>query len=738
LLAVTTLSASLGAQAQPAPAPQARTTGKGVESITVTAQRREQSLQKVPVSVSVLTAAQIARRSITNVTALARSLPNVTATNGPQSPNDANFFIRGIGQYDFIITNDPGVGIYIDGVYLGRTVGAQLDTLGIARVEVLRGPQGALFGRNTIGGAVNVVTEPPKPTKLSATLTADVGDYGLHTEQADVNIPLSDRTAIRLLGIDREEDGYARRPSDGAEFGAVDTKAGRINLLSHITDELTLTAEADYTHNGGTQLPVVLTGALPGKALGIGPQTLNVIPGDYLKYLYNPNHPDVVYDNGDPNARNEAFGGAITLAYDAGFATFKSITGFRGLTSSSVYDPGGTPYDIYVAPSNARQLQVSEELQAYGKAWNDRIDYIGGFYYFHENARQLNDLCLAQSPFAPYTQCADWHQGNVQSTDSLALFGQVTGNVTSKLSVVVGGRVNYDQKSVVSNQFYNLSDLAPGLIIPIETNATRQADFRNISPKAGINYQYDNNTLIYGSFTTGFRSGGFNGRVAVPGAPIETYQPDTDQQWEVGTKLDLLGNKLRVNLSGFYTTYKNIQLTVVDPKLAFYVANAGGAELYGFESEFTAQPTDNLTLRLGLGYTENSITQASAGLAPSRVSVGNSLPFTPLWNTSFAATYVVPLTGTSDLALDADVTAQTHVYFSPSNQPLERQNGYGIVNLRTTYEFHDGKYSVGMFVRNLTDRRYFTFGEDAVFNQGVSYDMLARGRDFGATLTAHF
>lgn len=729
-----------GVEAEQSDAPQA---AAGLGDIVVTAERRATNLQDTPISITAVTAEALEAQGADVINDLA--VPNLTSTTGPQGSADANFFVRGIGQFDFIVTNDPGVGLYVDGVYIGRTVGAMLDAGDIARVEVLRGPQGTLFGRNTLGGAVSVISQAPDPDAFSGRLRATAGERNRVDLDGGLNIPLGDGSALRAFAFVRQQDGFATRPLDGAEFGATDRYGGRAVLRLAPSDAVTIDLSADYSRDESNPAPSV--------ALAVAPAPF--FPADAAADVQNPARFYTVFASNEPESENDVFGLSATVSWDLGAATLKSITAYRDLVGFSTSDPDGTRYRLYDQAVDTEQNQFSQELQITGDALDGRISYLGGVYYFREEALQELRLCFAPItpvPTAPFNACNTWTQRNDQETESVAVFGQLRYNLTETLSATIGGRFTDETKSIISTHSFDFRPagvspfasfafgvpstlIGARIVQPIVTNLPGEASFDRFTPRLGVEWRPNDDLLIFASYAQGFRSGGFNGRIIAPQATVPTYEPDTNDAYEIGFKSDLFGGRARLNATVFHSTYEGIQQTITDPAVQFRVANAGDASLTGAELELSLLPTDAFRLDLGLGYTKSEFENVPAAVGPIN---GNALPFSPEWTVSLGAQYEIDLGADGTLTPRVDYRYQTDVFFTAFNLPFEQQDAYGLLSARLTWRPADDRFLLAVFGENLTDEEYYTFGQNALGNQGVAYSYIGRPREVGVTLSYEF
>lgn len=745
LIATLMATCAIPAYAQEAEAPAGEDADTGaIGDIVVTAERRASNLQETPLAVTALSGETLQSAGVAVINDLAGAVPNLTSTTGPQGSADANFFVRGVGQFDFIITNDPGVGLYVDGVYLGRTVGAMLDSGDIERVEVLRGPQGTLFGRNTLGGAINIVSRQPDPGAFSGSASVLYGSRDRIELTGSINTPIGEDSALRVSGFFRQQDGFARNAVTGDLFGATDRYGGRAQLRLGLTSNLTVDLSADYSLDRSNPAPSVTRAIVP--APFFPPAALNDVfdPDDFYR----------VFASNSPEARNETFGFSGTVTLELGNATLKSITAYRELDSFSTADPDGTRFRLYDQDVTTKQNQFSQELQIAGDALGGDLNYLLGAYYFAEDASQVLDLCFApisDPGAAPFAACNTWTQGNEQETRSYAVFGQARYEVLDGLSFTLGGRYTWDEKDIVSNQFFDFRPQAVGpgavfgfglppallgqrIVLPIVTNLPDSVSFEEFTPKLGVEYKVNDDAFLFASYSKGFRAGGFNGRLILPQASVPTYDPDTNDTYEFGFKTDWLDRRLRVNGTLFYSQYKDIQQTIVDPQVQFRVANAGDAVLKGFELETVIVPVDGFRIDAAVGYTDSEFENVPAAVGPIN---GNRLPFSPEWTVSLAAQYDIE-TSAGTFTPRIDYRLQSEVFFAAFNLPLERQESYGLLNARLAWVDANKRFNVAVFAQNLTDEQYFTFGQDALATQGVAYSYLGRPREFGVSAGVNF
>jgi iron complex outermembrane recepter protein len=587
-----------------------------------------------------------------------------------------------------------------------------------------------LFGRNTLGGAINVVSRQPDSSGFSGNVSATYGSRDRIDVTAGLNAPIGGDSAFRVSGFYRNQDGFARNAVTGARFGATDRYGGRAQLRLGLGENLRIDLAADYSLDKSNPAPSVLRAIVPAP----------FFPPAAAADIQDPANFYRVYASNSPEARNETYGFSGTITLELGAATLKSISAYRKLDGFSTSDPDGTRYKLYDQDVTTEQNQFSQEIQLSGDALDDRLSYLLGGYYFRENAQQVLGLCFApisNPAVAPFTPCNTWTQGNDQKTRSTALFGQVRYKLTDQLSATVGGRYTWDKKRIISNQFFDFrpQGVGPGAIIsPIVTDLADSAKFNKFTPKVGVEFAPNSDVLLFASYSKGFRAGGFNGRLIAPQSNVPSYAPDTNDTYEFGFKSDWLDRTLRVNGTLFYSKYKDIQQTIADQAVQFRVANAGDAELKGFELEITAAPTDGLRFDAAVGYTSSKFKNVPALVGPIN---GNRLPFSPEWTVSLGAEYAIPL-ASGTLTPRVDYRMQSDVFFTAFNLPLEKQGDYGLLNARLSWTDADERFNIAIYGQNLTNTEYYTFGQDALASQGVAYSYLGRPREYGVSVGYRF
>ncbi|HVN45553.1 MAG TPA: TonB-dependent receptor [Steroidobacteraceae bacterium] len=761
------------ASAQQAPA------GPVVEEVTVTARRVQENLQDIPIAVSAYTASDIAERNIFNVGDAANYTPDFLANAGPTGGNDGFFFIRGVGQTDLNPATDPGVATYVDGIYLGSVIGASADTLDISRIEVLRGPQGTFFGRNTVGGAVSLTTADPSG-RLGGDLEAWGGNRDLKRAQFSLDVPVTDTFGVLLSGLYRGQNGWVTQPETGVTFGDTIARVGRVKLKWAPSQDFSATVLLEKQSITGTSAAnsliaynAVANQLIPGLPVGFTPLTvpLNPVIGNYVvqsgtSAMYSDS------SNVNPELNLDISTAALTLDGKVGDLDLKSITAYRSFQHFSQGDFDGSPYSFYDQSFTTREHQISEELQA-GQRGNAGNWLAGLFFYkqdsYHNNKIDLggNNGC-AFIPFpgatfcpvpayqTPYLSRAITNNQQIDVNDrSYAAYANGTLKFSEQFSASAGVRYTSERKIQDYNFFidntadvYTLAGFPP-IILPtlspdnpqVGVPTSYEKTWSEVTPSAGLNYQFDPDLLGYFTYARGFKSGGFNGRPA-PNAQgqfgaITPYDPEKLDSYELGLKSEWFDKRLRVNVAAFYSNYKDIQLLVLDNSTGFFnTVNAARDVIKGVELELAARPAGGLGIQASAGWMNNEYKDLSQAALSSGIAYGYKLPLTPNFNGSVGLSYMWRI-GAGSLTARADYSYRSEVYFQAQNTADSRQGGYGLLNARLSYDVNDS-WQVSAYGRNLTDKIYITNAQDVVAQLGVAFASVGARHEWGGELVYRF
>jgi iron complex outermembrane recepter protein len=701
------------------------------DDMVVTAQRYEQDAQKTPVTVNAFGQRALDQRGISNLQDIGKFTPNLQlqATNRPAGGGSAYAaYIRGIGTGDFQFPTDPGVGLYIDDVYIARTVGGLISTdADITRIEVVKGPQGTLFGRNTIGGAFNIATSKPLLTgPLTGSALLRFGTYGRHDFALNVNTPIwTDRIGAKLSISSQHLDGYGRRVLTDERSNDEERFVARAGVLFKLTERLELRVDADYNRqnqrppNGqfisfrpaGMTLDRIAafnSTAAPALNQGLG------LPKDAIydeRWLSQGR-----FDNYSLQPMHDRYtmgGGSAKITYTpTDWLQIKSITAARTLSASVRVDGDQTPYPLQTSATLLDSTQLSQELQFSGKVWNDRLDYILGLYAFRESGSSTVDTqsfhgLFENSAMPNPMDAADTLARIKMTATSLALFTQETLAILPDLHVSLGARVNHDQKD------YEYGVDSPQRGVARVPTSRAEAGWTSFTPKVGLDYSPAEPLLLFASYSQGFKSGGF-GPSTDPNNPTPKYDPERVSAYELGVKSHWFeGRRLLANLAFFYNDYRDIQLTVQsrDPDTGANLRttdNAGRSHIKGVEADVTGKPLKNLALNAGLGYVDAKFSSLSQDALMFGFKVGDRLPQIPDWSFNAGAQYALD-SALGELTLRADVSWKGSQFLTPAD-PSSLQEAYALYSARISFvpAGLEG-LEVSLYGINLSDTVYYVY-----------------------------
>jgi iron complex outermembrane receptor protein len=687
-------------------------TSPEVPEIVVTAQKRAQNIQDVPIAISAFSGAALADRgtqTIDSLTSLAPGLSGHATSSAQQS-----YTIRGVGSNDFSVGNDPAVGIYLDEVYIGRAAGAITNVFDLARVEVVRGPQGTLFGRNATAGAISVFRNAPSD-KLEGYAEGQYARFDDYTLSGVLNLPVSDSFALRGSLYYRSKDGDRDRPLGGVPLEDVDTFSGRIAAKMEASDAVRIDLNFDYQRDRNS--PAALQSrTFNGTLTNIG-----------------------FYETASNGTRDELFNdrdiymlnGKITA--DLGAATLTSISSFRKYDLDYLEDFDGGPTTIVRTGGRESQDAYSQEIRLNGSTGN--LNWTVGGNVYHENISQVYSviydeeaICggLARASGFPTVSCGvllaaltgsatplpfvgkanvneiNYSDGNYTSW---GLYADATYNFNDHVELTLGGRYSHDDKRIDINTPIPGATLAPIVlgapsIFQQTTNGTlrQRQSWSDFSPRAVVRYIVSPDLNAYASFSRGYKSGGFN--TLTPSGGI--FNPENVTSYEAGLKGRAFDNKVQFNLAGYYYTYTDLQVQVIS--LVSFTQNAGKARGYGVEMSLTARPFRGLTLSPTLSLLNAEYQEYTPSVGVSYA--GNKLNRSPAVSGSFSAAYDFGLGDAGSLEIASETRFQSKQFFDPNNSPLQTGDGFVVNDLRATYRSPDDRWELTGFVKNLFAEKY--------------------------------
>ncbi len=725
---------SLPALAQE-PSPRAEAdSAPTLKSVTVTAQRREESVQDIANAVSAVSGAHLGQTGTDYVGKAIRFVPNAQASN-PDGDTRPRWYIRGVGTGDQGAATVFPVGVYVDDVYLNAPLAGGDPLFDLDRIEILRGPQGTLYGKNTTGGAVNILNKKPSfENDGYATL-----GYGSRNEKI-VNGALGgtlveDRVAARLSLYSKERDGFIKNVYDGQDYDRVDNKAVRLQFLAKLNPDLTALWSLHDSQTRGTAAGLLPVGRFPW--LG----------------GYNRSNPDHRYidSNVDNKSKVEHPGTSLTLNYDLGDYRLTSISAYDETKQRSISDDDLSPVESGRNYTNNRWRQYSQELRI-ASPTSETLRWILGTHVFREDlqsAQATSALPEAGAPEASYTGTAFDH-----SNTSYAVFGNLAYDFTEQLTVTGGLRWTREKKDIdldlvqLTGSNFNgnwwsagaLQDpvavTAPG--ITSNGNERRNKTWSAVTYDLTPEYRINDNLRVYARYAKGFRSGAFNTGLSSSLEQLSTVKPETLDSYELGLKSEWLNGRVHANGNLFYYDYDDMQVsattTTASGSLVSLLTNGAQGKARGAELELEAQATDNLHLQLSASVFSSEFT--------GDLWKGNSFIRAPRHTYALGADYRIPLDIPGSLVLGGDLRYQSKEYFISAYQASQwtwlNQGGYTLSNAHLSYTTADEKYNVTGFVNNLTDKRYQTHGLS--LNRGSSPYWASFGdpRTAGVTVTAKF
>jgi len=782
-----------------------------LEEVVVTAQRREESLQETPISITAFTAGTLQDMGVHDVTGIAEAAPNLQINETPGATASTGIYIRGVGISDAAIIFDPKVGMYLDGVYISKAIGSIFDVVELERIEVLRGPQGTLFGRNTTGGAINMTSR--KPTgEFDARAKASVGNDGYYRYGFSTNLPEAYKLSAQLSGDVSSYDGWADNNYNGPSLSpgvnklkgdpsSYDTWAYRLALRWRPHDSVTVDYDFDRNHRTAVASPFQLTGI----GTSITTNGLNPVQVPFT-YLGGPLFQQMAANVGDPQKRRDDFmldgeteehtditaHTAIGEWQAAENLTLKYIFSYRftdngntgndldggvyyapdlwyGSVPAGAFPPNGSAANFVQAtafegmtPKNQIDAR-SHEVQALGKALDEKLTYTAGLYYSEETTQQDNpqtyslplENLLAIPQMAPmrglyqaYGYCptgvcigtqrlpiplasadpgipgyVDFRYG--QDASSWAAYAQATYSLTEALDLTFGLRYTEDEKDAwLQQQNIDADPNTPGTQFGrIKAND----NWNNTSYMANASYQITDDLNAYLKYSTGYNAGGYNPRAANVTAFQTPFDEETVEVWELGLKSEWLDQRLRINASVFTNDYQDIQVNQFisgASGASSVVVNAGSGTYRGFELELVAVPVDGLTLDAAYGYLDakyNDYDVQDPGNPGQKVDISDitKVAYVPDNSVTAGVQYDFQPFSFGALSVRVDGSYRSKIYFHPYDNAITPADSYSLLNARVSLNDikldalgRDGALRVSLWGKNLTDEEYRNFGID--------------------------
>lgn len=691
-----------------------------LEEILVTSQRRVSAESSTPLSLSVLNAETIERDAIQSIAGLQGRVSGLQLIPHQNAGSTLRTFIRGIGNNDEQVIQDPSVAIYVDDIYLGRNQGLTADTANLERIEVLRGPQGTLYGRNASGGAIRLITGKPDAEAFGFEQRLRLGSRDLIRSQTMLNLPLGNSAAIRFNYSSREQDGFVENSGTGeSSFGALDQSGWRADLLWQTTESLSIRLTADSAE------------------LADSPQWVGQVSlAQSTASRPSRSSPQVV------DLRNNSVmpsGQSLTVEWQLSDSiTLKSISAHRELedTQNQLYHPGrvmGQP--LILSDAEGNQKQWSHEIQLSGLSETAGIDYVAGVFWFEEDINRNASNQLTARRQKTYVMGTGLHN---QSLAGYAHAGWTPASLGGRVRVSGGFRWSADSREATVARA--VENLTTGVIQPMPVPGIGDRDFENVSPTIGIEWYPVEQMLLFLDVTDGYKSGGFNARASSTARFNEGFDDETLRSWEAGIKWRNRPDRLQLNVVAFHTDYDDIQVTVQsdpDNPVIFDMLNAGEATIDGIEASMSTLLTDNLSLWVEYAWLETGFNQVQSA---SGVNAADDYRFlyAPKHHFVSRLRYQLPATPVGRLNAELQYSWQDAMYSSDTATAGDyRITGYGLLNARvamTEIDVAGGAVELVAWANNLLDEEYYS----AHFNAGLPSAIWGDPRTVGVELVFRF
>ena len=692
-----------------------------LEEIMVTARRREENLQDVPAAVTAFSSADLELRGASDITEIAQAAPSVTLEPSRATNSTLTAFIRGIGQQDPLAGFEQGVALYIDDVYVARPQGALLDIYDVERVEVLRGPQGTLYGRNAVGGAIKYVTRR-LGNEAAFRAKASLGTYSQRDLVLTGSVPVSDtfRVGATLASLNR--DGYGDNLTTGDEHYNKDILAYRISAEFEPTGDLLVRLAYDKTDDDSNPVAGYRVAAAPVS----GTPVTSDVRDTYAGASQNLSTAGI---NGNQNVESEGLNLAIDWALNDSW-TLRSITAMREDYTESVIDFDSLEVDDFDAPVIYDNEQTSQEFQLLFNG--DRMNAVAGFYYLDASAANDFDVVLGQLGRALLGTELTAYTGGSVDTEAWSLFADVTYDLTDDFSVSVGGRYTEDERSA---DIFRAQYLGPGgspffgntaaVELSVQSDYQASRTFDDFTPRINFSYRLNDDSSVYGGYSQGFKAGSFDPRGAnflTPEAEAG-FEPETLDSIEFGYKATLMDGKARTNIAVFFSDYEDVQIPGsvgvdsdgdgVNDGFTGAVTNAGAAEIKGIEFEGDLLITDNLTAQLSFSlldaeYTEFLVIDPNTNELID-ISDQRAIQNTPEEMAYLGLTYTTELMN-GTLAINGNLSHRGDIVQFEAPAPIIDQDAYTLYNLSAVWNSDDDRWSVGLHGKNLGDEDVKTAG----------------------------
>lgn len=688
-----------------------------IEEVVVTARKREESMQSVALAVSVFDEESLRVNSITGLEDVALRTPSFSWGEG--SAAEPTMFIRGIGTAgpSTFAGGDPSVVVMVDGVYIGRISGANTDLFDLARVEVLRGPQGTVYGKNAVGGVVNLISRKPSQER-EAQVQATAGNFDRLNLRGYVSGPLTDTLSAKLAVSALNRDGFVKNADTGSDLGNEDSTSVRVGFLYEPTEAFSaqFTLENIRERESGAPRDIVETGDFNGGIHAITDPDPRVVGG------------------ADSFGDRDIFGLALQLDYATAFGDLTSVTGYRDTDASwgiPFFANRVTPTTIESTNLNDDEFwQFSQELRLASSPGDSAFDWTVGVFYFKSDADRFYKLIQEFQAFLPFLGGVNEYDQSV-ATEAWAVFGSMNYRLTESLQLSVGARYSAEEKSQVHSGIV-LEGPFPPPLMPADqfTNLRTTDDWNAFTPSLSLDWHVTEEAMLYASVAKGFKSGGYQGIPPDALSAATPYDPEFAWSYELGAKTQWLDNRLRANAAVFMMDHEDLQVAELIAGNRVVIGNAAKAEVKGFELEVLALPLPNLQVSASYAYLDAEFTEFAEGATSD--NSGNTLPWAPEHKVNIAVQYDIEFDA-GKVTLRTDWTRQSEIFLEPTNM-AEIQGAFSIWDARIAYATQDRKWEIAAWGKNLNDELY-RYNSVAFAPFGQELVLWSPPRTWGVTAT---
>ncbi len=702
-----------------------------LEEVVVFAQKRSESLQDVPISVTAFTADDLVASAFNNIADLAQQVPNFIVS-GAYRNTFPTFFLRGMGFNSFLSNDTQAVGIYLDEVLIEARGGQMFQMFDLERVEVLRGPQGTLYGRNTTGGAINFFTRKPGD-RFEANGEVTGGRFGQLDFSGGVTIPVSDEFSVRVAGVRNNRDGNTRNEFTGGDVMGVDNWAAR--------------AIGRWAPSEATEWFVTVHGGN------------NDSDSAYYHYLeVEPDNVIIPYSessdwwtlsaNRPSYEKIRTLGASLHGTISLSGMKLDLIAAHNDVEATVFEDSDASPYDIVTYFNSTESKNYSAEVRLTSES-DSRLQWLGGIYHSREElAGDLEVVLRFSTIFIPQLDAASELARSTQDSESTALFGQLSYALTDRLSGMVGVRWTEDSKEYAETVFVNDAGLAFGLAPDFVTGIGDNGTWDALSYRASLDFKVSPDAMLYGSYSRGYKSGQFTGLSFSDPLAFNSVDPEYVDAFEVGAKTTWLQNRLRTNVAAFFSDVQDLQQFIffspAPGQSIQTLRNAATAEIKGVEFELEARPAPGFDAKVGVAYLDaqfgtflNCSTEGGSGDC-----TGNRMPKAPEWTMNAVAQYAIPVSnlplfGAGAITPRVEFRWVDAQFMTESNTPIVHEPSYSVANASLTFSSEERRYELELWGRNITNEEYRMDSID-LSSVGAQINKHNDKASYGLTLRARF